>query len=151
FGQFIIETALFFCIAVALSLISVKLLMPVYNNISGKEMQFDLLDGSIWKVIIVTVIGSLVASSIYPALLLSSFKPINALKGKISLGIGNVVFRKVLVVCQFVFSIGLIIGTLIINRQLNFIREKELGFDRTYVFTVPMHAMQDHYEAVKGE
>ena len=124
FAQFIIETNLFFAIAIVLSLSAVKLLMPVYNTVSGKEMQFNLLDGSVWEVIGLTIIGSLTASSIYPALLLSSFKPINALKGKLSLGVGNVMFRKGLVVSQFIFSIVLIIGTLIINQQLKFIREK---------------------------
>ena len=91
---------------------------------SGKETQFDLLDGSVWKVISLTILGTLTASSIYPALLLSSFKPINALRGKLSLGVGNVVFRKCLVVTQFIFSIVLIIGTLIINQQLRYIIEK---------------------------
>ena len=151
FGQFIIETTLFFAVAVLLSLIAVKSLMPVYNNISGKEMQFDLLDGSIWKVIILAVIGSLLASSIYPALLLSSFKPINALKGKLSLGVGNVLFRKGLVVTQFVFSIVLIIGTLIIRQQLKYIQEKDLGYDKSHVFGVDMGGIYGHYDAVRAE
>ncbi|HVV54348.1 MAG TPA: ABC transporter permease [Mucilaginibacter sp.] len=151
FAQFIIETALFFAIAVILSLAAVKLLMPVYNNISGKEMQFNLLDAGIWRVIGLTVIGSLVASSIYPALLLSSFKPINALKGKLSLGVGNVFFRKGLVVTQFIFSIVLIIGTLIINQQLKYIREKDLGYDKSYVFSVGMGGIYGHYDAVRTE
>ncbi|MGN6638702.1 MAG: ABC transporter permease [Mucilaginibacter sp.] len=151
FGQFIVETMLFFCIAVVLSLAAVKLLMPVYNDISGKEMQFNLLDGSVWKVIGLTIIGTLAASSIYPALLLSSFKPINALKGKLSLGIGNVVFRKGLVITQFIFSIVLIIGTLIINQQLKYIHEKDLGYDKSYVFSVDMGGIYGHYDAVRAE
>ncbi|HTD39443.1 MAG TPA: ABC transporter permease, partial [Mucilaginibacter sp.] len=117
FAQFVIETVLFFTIALLLSFVAVKLLMPVYNGVSGKQMTFDLTDTSVWKVIGLIIIGTLAASSIYPALLLSSFKPINALKGKISMGIGNVLFRKVLVVTQFIFSVGLIIGTLVINAQ----------------------------------
>jgi putative ABC transport system permease protein len=151
FGQFIIETTLFFVVAVLLSLIAVKSLMPVYNTISGKEMQFDMFDGSIWKVIILTVIGSLAASSIYPALLLSSFKPINALKGKLSLGIGNVLFRKGLVVTQFIFSIVLIIGTLIIRQQLKYIQEKDLGYDKSHVFGMDMGDIYGHYDAVRAE
>jgi putative ABC transport system permease protein len=125
--------------------------MPFYNTLSGKQMHFDLLSGTVWKVVGVTVGLTLIASSIYPALLLSSFKPINALKGKLSMGVGNVIFRKVLVVSQFAFSVGLIIGTLIINRQLTYIQNKELGFDKSFVFSVPMHKMEDHYESVKGE
>ncbi|MFI5159852.1 MAG: ABC transporter permease [Sphingobacteriales bacterium] len=151
FAQFIVETGLFFCIAIAFSLVAVKLLMPVYNNISGKEMQFDLFDGAVWKVIGLTIIGTLTASSIYPALLLSSFKPINALKGKLAMGVGNVMFRKGLVVTQFIFSIVLIIGTLIINQQMKYIRGKDLGYDKSYVFQVGMGNIYGHYDAVRAE
>jgi putative ABC transport system permease protein len=151
FMQFVMETVLFFSISLLLAFALITILMPLYNDISGKQMQFDLFSASVWQVVGITVLITLVASSIYPALLLSSFKPINALKGKLSVGVGNVAFRKVLVVCQFVFSIGLIIGTLIINRQLSYIQQKELGYDRSYVFAVGMRNMQNHYEAAKGE
>jgi putative ABC transport system permease protein len=151
FAQFLIETILFFSVALILAFASIELLMPLYNNVSGKQMEFNLLDGGVWRVIGLTVLATLTASSIYPALLLSSFKPISALKGKISLGVGNVAFRKVLVVTQFVFSIGLIIGTLVINGQLKYIREKDLGYDKSYVFSFGMRDMQKNYEAVRAE
>ncbi len=151
FAQFVIETALFFSIALILAFAAITLLMPLYNNVSGKQMQFNLFDASVWKVVGFTIAATLVASSIYPALLLSSFKPINALKGSISLGVGNATFRKILVVTQFVFSIGLIISTLIINSQLKYIREKELGYDKSYVFTFAMRAMEKNYQAVRSE
>jgi len=151
FSQFIVETILFFGISLILAFVLISILMPFYNTLSGKNMHFDLMSASVWQVVGLTVFVTLVASSIYPALLLSSFKPINALKGKLSLGVGNSVFRKVLVVCQFTFSIGLIIGTLIINRQLDYIQNKELGFDKSFVFSVPMRDMENHFEAVKGE
>ena len=151
FSQFIVETILFFGISLILAFALISIVMPFYNTLSGKNMHFDLMSVSVWQVVGLTVFITLIASSIYPALLLSSFKPINALKGKLSLGVGNSVFRKVLVVCQFTFSIGLIIGTLIINRQLNYIQNKELGFDKSFVFSVPMRDMESHFEAVKGE
>jgi len=151
FAQFIIETALFFLIALILSFAAIEILMPLYNNVSGKQMQFNMFDAGVWKVIGLTVLATLTASSIYPALLLSSFKPISALKGKISLGVGNAAFRKILVVTQFIFSIGLIIGTIIINNQLKYIREKELGYDKSYVFSFGMRDMQKNYEAVHAE
>ena len=151
FAQFVVEAALFFGIALLLSFGVIELLMPFYNNISGKEMTFNLLDGRVWEVIGLTLMATLVISSIYPALLLSSFKPINALKGKMSLGIGNSAFRKVLVVTQFIFSIGLIIGTLVINSQLKYVRAKELGYDKSYVFAFGMRDMQKNYDAVRAE
>src|SRR6202000_2571053 len=111
FVQFVVETILFFSIALILAFVLIELLMPLYNSVSGKQMKFDLLDAGVWKVVGITVVATLAASSIYPAFLLSSFKPINALKGKLSLGVGNAAFRKSLVVTQFIFSICLIIGT----------------------------------------
>ncbi|MGZ3822625.1 MAG: ABC transporter permease, partial [Mucilaginibacter sp.] len=151
FMQFVIETALFFLIALIFAFVAIKLLMPLYNSVSGKQMQFNLLDSGVWKVIGITIAGTLTAASIYPALLLSSFKPINALKGKLSLGVGNTVFRKALVVTQFIFSIGLIIGTFIINGQLKYIREKDLGYDRSQVFSFGMRDMQKNYDAICSE
>lgn len=151
FAQFVIETALFFTIALLLSFAAVELLMPVYNKVSGKQMIFDLTDVNVWKVIGLLVIATLAASSVYPALLLSSFKPISALKGKISMGIGNVLFRKVLVVTQFIFSVALIIGTLVINAQLKYIRQKDLGYDKSQVFWFGMRGIQKNYEAVRAE
>jgi putative ABC transport system permease protein len=150
-AQFIVETLLFFVIALGSALIAINFLMPFYNDLAGKHMHFDILAGSLWKVIGLTALATLVASSIYPALLLSSFKPINALKGKLSLGVGNAAFRKVLVVSQFVFSIGLIIGTMVINRQLGFIRNKALGYEKANVLSMPMRNMQDHYAPVRTE
>ena len=151
FIQFVIETVLFFSISLVLAFGLIKLLMPLYNDVSDKQMRFNLLDAGIWKVIGITVATTLAASSIYPALLLSSFKPISALKGKISLGVGNGSFRRALVVCQFIFSIGLIIGTLIINQQLKYIRNKQLGYDKSYVFTFNMRDMQKNYDAVRSQ
>jgi putative ABC transport system permease protein len=151
FIQFIAETALCFAIALILAYGLILLVMPVYNTIAGKQMHFNLFDPAVWKVVGVTVTATLIASSIYPALLLSSFKPINALKGKLTMGGGNATFRKVLVVCQFTFSIGLIIGTLVINRQLNYIQSMQLGYDKEHVFTINMRGMQNHYDAIKAE
>jgi putative ABC transport system permease protein len=149
-GQFIAEAMVFFFIALLLAIVAMSLLMPLYNSIAGKRMHFDPSSLNLWKVIGTTFIVTLSAASIYPALLLSSFKPIQSLKGKLSIGVGNTIFRRVLVVSQFVFSIGLIIGTLVINGQLNFIRKKELGYDKSNVFSIPLHDMQEHYDAVKA-
>jgi len=149
--QFVIETMLYFTIALCLAFGLMALLMPLYNNISGKQIHLNLADPRLWTVIGATVTLTLIASSAYPALLLSSFKPLMALKGKLSFGVGSTAFRKVLVVCQFAFSAALIIGTLVINQQLNFIRKKELGYDKSHVFTLNMRNMNTHYDAVKAE
>ena len=96
--------------------------------------------------------GTLIASSIYPAVLLTSFNPIQAIKGKVSVGIGTVLFRKVLVVFQFAISVILIVSTLVISHQMQFIRNKNLGYDKSYVFSVPLtNEVSQKADAVKNE
>ena len=151
FLQFIIETALLFMLAAILSLGLVYVLMPLFNQISGKQLTFNIGDPHVWTIIAFTILGTLVLSSIYPAILLSSFEPLKALKGKISAGIGDVLFRKILVVTQFSFSIILIIGTIVITGQLRYIRSKQLGYDKSHVFSFWMRDMSPHYQAVKDE
>lgn len=150
FLQFVVETTLLFLIATVLSLGTIQLLMPVFNELSGKNIVLDPRNGQLWLLLMLTIVGTLVASSIYPALLLSSFEPIKALKGKIGPRINDTLFRKVLVVTQFACSVALIIGTLIISRQLNFIRTKQLGYDKEHVFAVRMRSFGDQYDALKA-
>jgi putative ABC transport system permease protein len=151
FMQFIVETALLFVIATVLAFGLIFVLIPVFNQLAGKELLFNLADYHIWLVILLTIACTLAASSIYPAMLLSSFEPLKALKGKISAGIGDVLFRKILVVTQFMFSVVLIIGTIVISGQLNYIRSKELGYDKSHTFAFWMRDMGKHYDAVKNE
>lgn len=151
FLQFIIETALLFSLAAVLALGLIYVLMPLFNQVAGKQLVLNLADYHIWMVIGAAITATLIASSIYPAILLSSFEPLKALKGKISAGVGDIMFRKILVVTQFAFSILLIIGTIVITSQLNYIRSKKLGFDKTDVISVWMRDMDKHYDAVKAE
>jgi putative ABC transport system permease protein len=151
FLQFVIETAILFSLATALAIGLIEVLMPFFNQIAGKEMVFDLADRHVWLVLLAAITGTLAASSIYPALLLSSFEPLKALKGRISMGIADATLRKILVITQFAFSVMLIAGTLVISGQLNYIRTKDLGFDKTHVFAVWMRDMASHYDAAKAE
>ena len=151
FVQFLIETALLFSLAAVLAIGLIYSLLPAYNQLSGKELVLDFADYRIWQVIGLTIAGTLAASSIYPALLLSSFEPLKALKGKVSGRISEATFRKTLVVTQFAVSVILIAGTFIISNQLRYIRSKELGYDKTHVFAFFMRDMSNHYDAVKAE
>lgn len=151
FMQFLVETALLFLIATAFALFAIYLLMPVFNELAGKQLVFSLLNPHIWAIIAITVIATLALSSIYPALLLSSFEPLKALKGKISASIGDALFRKALVVVQFTFSVILIASTLIITRQLKYIQSKNLGYDKSHTFGMWMRDASMHYDAVRAE
>jgi len=151
FTQFITETVVLYTIATVLAFALMFALMPVYNQFSGKELAFSLGNMQVWGVIAIALIVTLAASSIYPAMLLSSFDPLKALKGKISAGMGSATFRKILVTTQFSVSIILIIGTFIIGKQLSYIRNKNLGYDKEHVMTFYMGDVAPHYEAFKNE
>jgi len=151
FLQFLVETVLVFFLTTAFALALMYAILPVFNQISGKSLMLDFSDYAIWKVVGFTIFGTLVASSIYPALLLSSFEPLRALKGKVSGKINEAIFRKALVVIQFSVSVILVAGTFIIGSQLSYIRSKALGYDKSHVLSFYMQDMSQHYEAVKAE
>ncbi len=151
FLQFITETFLLFCVAIVLAVLFMTLFMPLYNSISGKEFHFSTIKRDAWEVIGWAVVGTLVAAGIYPALLLSSFRPIQALQGKVA-GIGTAFFRKMLVVFQFIVSVILIVSTLVISQQMRYVRNKNIGYDKNYVFRVPLTPkVVNHIDAVKNE
>lgn len=150
FIQFVAETALLFALAAALAMAIIPLLMPYFNTLAGKELKFNLANPQLWILTGGTILGTLLVSSIYPAILLSGFDPLKALKGKVAARINDKLFRRVLVVTQFAFSVILIVGTLVVNRQLRFMREKNLGYDKEQVFTLTMRNMFKHYDAVKA-
>jgi len=149
--QFVIETMVLFCIATFFALFLVYALIPLFNEVSGKEIVFNMKDYKVWLLIASCIAGTLLISSIYPAMLLSSFEPLKAIKGKITARMSDSFFRKVLVVVQFGFSVVLIAGTLIIGKQLSYIRAKQLGYDKEYVLSCDLVDMSKHLEAVKTE
>ena len=152
FIQFLLESGILFLLSTVAAFVIIRLLLPLYNDISGKQLVFNLGSANVWLVLLTAVIGSLAVASIYPAILLSSFRPIESLKGKFTAGIGNAGFRKALVVTQFVFSIGLIISTMVIGLQLKYMREKDLGYDKEHVFSFNIRdEMMNHYPAIRSE
>jgi putative ABC transport system permease protein len=150
FLQFVVETALLFLFAAVLAVVLIWAAIPLFNEVAGKQLVFNLADWHIWAVIISTIIATLIVSSIYPAMLLSSFDPLKALKSKLSISRGDAAFRRVLVVIQFASSVILIAGTLVIYRQLKYIRSKDLGYDKSHVLSFWMRDMAKEYDAVKG-
>ncbi|PPL02988.1 ABC transporter permease [Parapedobacter indicus] len=152
FLQFIAETALLFCFALLIAIGLIVLLLPLYNNISGKQLHFSLANPEMWKVVGYSAVGTLVAASIYPALLLSGFQPLQVMKGKMASGRSASLLRKVLVVFQFSIAMVLIVATLVISRQMAYMRKVDLGYDKSYVFSASLpDAAVEHIDAVKNE
>ena len=113
-------------------MIIVETMLPTYNQITGKTLILSYDIRTIIILLVITVFTGLVAGS-YPAFLLSSFRPVRVLKGKNFGSNGSPLFRKILVVFQFSLSIILIICTIIIQNQLTYLQNKELGINKDNV------------------
>jgi len=128
--QFMMESVLYAIVACILSIGLVKLLMPAYTNLLGYQLPLLWNNPLVYTFIIgVIIVVGLLAGS-YPALLLSSFKPIESLRGKLKRGNSGAFFRKGLVVFQFSISVLLIICVSIIMSQMNYLKNTDLGFDK---------------------
>ncbi len=139
-AQFITESVVIALTALVLSVILVYALLPFFNQLANKTLPFSFILQ--WPVIvsllaIVFFVG--IVGGSYPAFYLSSFNPVNVLKGKVSARGGNAVFRKVLVVFQFGISIFMLIATLIVYNQLQFMRNKDLGFEKERVIRLSLN------------
>jgi putative ABC transport system permease protein len=130
--QFIGESLLFTVVASALSLILVFIGLPVFNNFLGSNLT---LTNSLFLLYLLIILLVGILSGLYPAILMSSFSPIQSIKGKISHGIGDVIFRKSLVVFQFSIAIILIIGTTCVLKQLNYIQNRNIGINKDQLVT----------------
>jgi putative ABC transport system permease protein len=143
FGQFIIESVLTSMLALLLTICFVQLSLPFFNRLTGQQFVIPLTSSRFWLLITGTLAAVTTLTGIYPALLLSSFKPISLFRGNNILKLKDVTLRKILVTTQFTVSVMLIAATLIIYGQLNYIREKNSHFNRSQVFsfTVPYKVM----------
>ncbi len=132
--QFLSESVLLTFIALLVALGIVAAALPSFNQLAGKQFEFSaLISGWMLPGIVLTclLIGLLAGS--YPAFFLSAFKPVSVLKGSVRAGFRSGWLRNTLVTTQFVVSIGMIIGTLVVYQQLNFIQNKKVGFDKNQV------------------
>jgi putative ABC transport system permease protein len=151
--QFFGESVVLSFIALIGAILIVEIMLPAFNNLSGKSLSLDP-SGNI--TIILGIMGITlfvgILSGSYPALFLSSFQPVKVLKGTFRSGSQRSLFRKILVVSQFTLSIFLIIGTLIIYKQLDYIRNRDLGYDKEHLVFVYMQGdLKAKYESVKSE
>ncbi|MDF9797105.1 putative ABC transport system permease protein [Catalinimonas alkaloidigena] len=135
--QFLVEAMLLTAISMVIALLLAEVMLPYFNDLSAKQLKFTNFN---WEWVALAIICTiftvgLMAGS-YPAFILSSFRPIEVLKGKISKGVGNTWLRGGLVVFQFGVSIILIVGTIVVYQQLEFIRDMKLGYDKEHVLVL---------------
>ncbi|MFC4874581.1 ABC transporter permease [Negadavirga shengliensis] len=155
FNQFVSESLLLTAMALIFALLLVFITHPLFESLSGQTYNLS-------EVFTLQFIGMLIgltflvgmAAATYPALFLSSFRPVAVLKGGLNTVSKGASLRKVLVVGQFTISLMLIVGTIMVYRQLDFMKDQKLGFDREQMLVLPVRggiSIADRYEQVKEE
>jgi putative ABC transport system permease protein len=152
-GQFYMESLLVAFLAFLFALVLTEIMLPMFNEVADKNMHILWTSPLFWLLcLLFTGITGLIAGS-YPALYLSSFQPVKVLKGTFQAGRFAAIPRKVLVVLQFTVSVVLIIGTIVVFRQIQFAKDRPIGYDRdglVMVFLVKP-TIHQHFDAVRND
>ncbi len=151
--QFMGESLLFSTCALLFAIAIVHTLKSILENMLGDSMSYNYLNNWVFAVgMLFFLLGSGVLAGIYPAFMLSSFRPVVVLKSAFSQGKKSARMRKVLVMVQFAVSIMLILCTTVVSKQFGFMKNKDTGFDKAQVVTLPMtEQMQRHFDAIKED
>lgn len=150
--QFLTESMLYSLLSITLGVMLARLFLPLFNQLANKALVFPWASAWLFPLMLLSTIAVGLIAGIYPAVYLSGFRPIQALKGQLSGGTKNPVLRNGLVVFQFTASIILIVGTLIINNQMHFILNRKIGFDKDQVLVVQAtHTLGERVQTLKHE
>ena len=152
--QFIGESVIMAMIAFVFALVLTKALVPLFSRLSAKEIYFSFQQHGVLLAgfLVLALVTGLLAGS-YPAFYLSSFQPVKVLKGRITNSLAANSLRKALVVFQFVISAGLIVASVIINNQMQYLKNKDLGFEKDQQVVIPLRSStaKNIYSALKEE
>ncbi len=153
-GQFMFESILLAFLSMLVAFVLIEVSLPYFNNLLGITLKINYADYKFWSVFIgLTLLTGIIAGS-YPAFYLSSFNPVQVLKGFKIAGGSSLSVRKFLVVFQFVFAACLIVCTAVIYQQLNYIKNKPIGYDRSNLIQIPTEgelAKQEKRQILKDE
>ncbi|WP_232065013.1 ABC transporter permease [Rhodocytophaga rosea] len=150
--QFMGESLMIAGISLVLAMVFVALLLPTFNDLSGKQLSLHFLDWQLWLGVgAIALITGLVSGS-YPALFLSAFQPVKVLKGTLAGTHASTFLRNGLVVAQFVVSIVLLVGTAVVYNQLQFIQHRNMGYDKENLLYMQMRGnLYNQYQALRTE
>lgn len=150
--QFLGESMIMVLFSSIVAILMAFLLLPIFNEVAGKHLSYTLLTGRSLLVLFAVIVFTGLISGSYPALYLAGFQPARVLKGQLKSGSGAARFRKILVVVQFTLSIILIICTLVVFKQMNFIQNKDIGLDRSNITYMWMKGdMGSHSATIREE
>ena len=152
-NQFLSESFLVVVFAFIIALIFVVLSLNGFNGLSKKEIEFPWENVTFWGIAVVFIIITALLAGSYPALYLSSFKPVDVLKGTFKAGRYAGTPRKVLVVVQFTVSVAFIIGTVIVMRQVHYCKNRPIGYDKAGLIQIPVMSQDfiGKYELMRAE
>jgi len=131
--QFLLESLILVLLSMALAILTLLLILPLFSQFIDRPLSLDFTDPSLWMFLVGLTIGLSILAGLYPSWVLTSFKPVAALKGKGEIKQRGGLFRNVLVVFQFAISSGLIIGATVLSEQLSFIQNSDMGYTRDQI------------------
>lgn len=151
--QFFSESLLVVMLAFVFSLVLVRLSLPWFNEIASKQIKIDWTNPSLWMFAISFIFLIALLAGSYPALYLSAFTPAKVLKGTFKVGRAASVPRKVLVTVQFTVSVMLIVGTVVVYQQIQFVRNRPLGYELNGLVTIPIRTdeVKKNYTALRND
>ena len=151
--QFLSESILVAVLSLFLALILTRLSLPFFNDLAGKDMRIPWTSPVFWLAIAAFTLTTGLLAGSYPAFYLSRFRPVQVLKGSFKAGRYAGLPRQILVVLQFTVSLTLIIGTIIVFRQIMYTKDRPVGYSREGLFTVGINTpeLNQHYEALRTE
>jgi len=151
--QFLSESVLMACLALVFAVLIVLATLPFFNIIADKSMSIPWANGVFWLTILLFTAFTGFVSGSYPAFYLSGFNTVKVLKGTFRAGRFAAIPRKVLVVLQFTISITLIIGTIIVFRQINYAKDRPVGYSREGLISIDMNTpdIYGHYDAIRND
>jgi putative ABC transport system permease protein len=152
-GQFLGESLMLVFVAHIIAMILVELALPGFNNLTGKQLHIDYHNTGLYIGLITIILTCSLLAGIYPALYLSSLSPLNIMKGIINNSPVNAKFRRILVIFQFSMSVVLILCTLLISKQIRFMQNKDLGYNKDNIgyFMFPIRPGDPKLESLKKE
>lgn len=151
--QFLGESVFFSFLGMVLAILIAELSLPYLNNLIQRELTLNLFsDWKLFLLVLAATLGVGLMAGFYPAIFISSFKPVKALKNEIKVGKGKISLQDGLVVVQFAISTAMVIGTILILQQLNYIQNKDIGLNKEQVLLLPMdRKVNEQYDALKQE
>jgi ABC-type antimicrobial peptide transport system permease subunit len=150
--QFLGESILITLVAFVLAIVLVELALPAYNTLVNKKLVIDYANPKLWLAAGSMIVTTGIIAGSYPAFYLSAFRPVQVLKGKIQSGKDSVTPRKILVTLQFGFSIFLIVGTIVIYKQIEHVKNRQIGYDRENLMMIWTNGeLETNYQTIKNE